>query len=197
MGAASKAFLIFIGASTGSFLFLICASLWAGSPIQDLVVSAHGRIVDHPDHKLTPEQVKDLMVLIEHHAVLPADVIIEKVVEFYTTLINLLIGLLAILGIIAYMYIRTTSSEQVSAQTDSFLNSDNFKNLVITAVGRDFNSAIEIASGDYAEMLDSWGVVVEKISALEKGLKRIEHTLSERDAEESGGESLNITSRGE
>ena len=147
----NKSILIIVGSALGAGIFLLCAAMWVGSPIQDLVVSTAGRLIDHPTHELTASQVEALTELIKHHAVMPADQILSHIVSFYTTLINLLVGLLTALGIIAYMYIRSSSDEQAHKQTTRYLGSDEFKGLVGKEVKIEFTKSVHMEVGDITD----------------------------------------------
>ena len=189
MPAYIKGFLIVAGSSIGAFLFLLCASLWGGSPIQDLLLSAHAGVISQPSHQLTDEQLKSVMVLLKHQAVIPADVLLDTIVEFYTTLINQLIALIAVLGVVAYMYIRSSSKEESVAQASSFFESTQFDAALAKAVREKFHDSLGLYAQDYDSRLDS---LMETITAQGKNISTLEKSVSERDTADSEGDSNEI-----
>lgn len=180
------------GAAVGVFLFLLCAALWVGSPIQDLVMSVHGRFVDHPTHQLTEAQIESLNVLIRHHAVIPAEKLIEQIVNFYTNLINLLVALLAILGVVAYMYVRISSREAVLRQAEDYMESDRFKDVLSDQIGKKFGESLSMYASDYVERTEA---LEKKMANLQKKYSKMEKLLAEFDEEESEGGELTLNTQ--
>lgn len=184
------------------FLFLLCAAMWAGSPIQDLVISTHGRFIDHPTHELTDKQIESLNVLIKHHAVIPAEKLIEQIVNFYTNMINLLVALLAILGVVAYMYVRISSREVVLRQTEDYMESRRFLDLLNDSIDHNVKGSIDIHISDNLERFDELEInnYLERFDELENRLDDLgqryfflERQFSEIDDEETEGNDLTLS----
>lgn len=184
-----QAILFFLGVVLGTFFFLLCASLWSGSPIQDLVSSAHSGIITQPSHKMTEDQLESLNVLLEHQAVIPGDILVERIVDFYTTLLNQLIGLIAVLGIIAYMYIKSSSKEDVQAQANEFLRSKEFENLVDNIGTEKFSNAFDLYVLDYDSRLEYFQ---DRLKRLVRKVEDMERNISNQDSEDSDGKDLDI-----
>lgn len=187
---ASKFLYIFLGSAFGTILFLIFACLSLGNPIQDLVTSAHKGIIVQPDHKLTQAQIESLNVLLEHQAVIPGEMLIDRLVDFYTSLINQLMAFIAVLSVISYMYIKTSSKEEAQKKASEFMDSDEFANLVKKVSEKEWTTNIEFYADDYASRFDG---IDKQISRIRDDLLPIQDAISNLDMDEDEGSSFDLT----
>lgn len=175
-------FLIMLGGFFGVILFIVLALMWIGSPVQDLVFSAHGQLLSPPDAKLSHKQAEALLSLMNAGAVLPAEAIIGYIVEFYTNLINIVLGLFGVLGIIAFMYIKSSSlkeaKQEAARHVSDFVRADEFSKIVADGVENNFNKNLDSYVTDYQERL-------EAIDSLADRVVVIESKLANQDSEDS------------
>ncbi len=118
---------------------------------------------------------------------MPAEKLIEQIVEFYTTIINLLVTMIAVLGIIAYMYIRSSTQEQVSDQTSKYFESEEFREKVKIRVNAhveaSLSEGLDLAVGDIAERFEQFenetDSIVQKVDLIEKKVSQLDREETE------------------
>ena len=208
----TKALALFLGAMTGAFLFLLVAALWLGSPVQELAIIAHGNLVNKPAIPLTPDQTTKLSQLIAAGAVIPAESILQKITDFYTVIINLLISLWAILGVSAYMYIKAgnheiakaTAEERTDQYIDDFFKSHSFHENLTNICKNQFGDAMNNAVGDFTDFVDNTSSVISNLEKRLESQKRdydirlqsLEAFTSQHDTEENAGGDINLSGEG-
>lgn len=100
--------LIFIGSVLGGGLALLILITWLSPPLNFI---GQPYVVAKTAQELTSPQSDSILELIKLGVVIPIDTALGQLVGFYSAIINILIGLIAGINLVAYMYIRSKSME--------------------------------------------------------------------------------------
>lgn len=107
----SKEVLIFFGSLFGGLLGIFVVWLFFTDGASGLVQAANGILFAKPNPGLTQQETLLLQQMIENGALFTPSEVISEVSSFYERIITILTTLIAFLGVIAYMYVRTVSEE--------------------------------------------------------------------------------------
>ena len=100
---------LFFGAAFGVAAVYILAALYFGAPISDALKSAHGIIANQNAVPITSEQSWLLIDMIMQGSIIPANGHILDVTNYYTSVIDVLLMIIALLSVIAFFVVRATS----------------------------------------------------------------------------------------
>ncbi|MBS8239124.1 hypothetical protein DYI22_01235 [Marinobacter lipolyticus] len=169
----AKGWLIFLGSLLGGFLGVITVWLIFSDSSSGLIDAANGILFNKPNLSLSQQDTLLLQRMIESGSILTPSETMAEVSSFYERVITILTTLIAFLGVIAYMYVRTVSEESalrtvreaVVSQIDSEAHKQDVKKNVKELVEPELKRRIDakIAGLDsYIRDLD------ERIAELDK-----------------------------
>lgn len=205
-GFAGKALLLFLGSATGTFFFLYICVIAIGSPIQDSLLSAHGVIFGEKLDSLSPIQRQAISDLRIAGALLTPSELLSEIASFYETVITILTTLIAVLGVVAYMYVKSVSEESatkmVKERISERLSSDEHRSDIKKAIVIETKDRLEgLASleSDVRDELDRIQEIVDSpdmvtVKDLFERIKKIEQRIASLDTEDEEGAEFELGS---
>jgi len=183
----SHLLIVFLGVMVGTFFFLFLAAIYFGDPIMDSILSAHGILVDTAHPNLSKIESAWLSKLVAEGTVLPASSVLSSIVAYYQSVIDIFVAVLAILGFLAYFYIRSVSARDAEKMAKKavkdHIGSGEFRDLADAAFDRNWKSRADDAISDYADTLQGMGQYQDKVSAIEKRASEIESEQVQKNKE--------------
>lgn len=162
----------------GILLTILILSIFFINPIQVAVESVHG-LFYQPKRSLTDSEWIALSELVFSGQLLTSQELLIQVTNFYTNLINTLIALIAILGVIAFLYVKASSSdvmEQAAENTvKAHFEKQRFKDELTTLISRrieDVKDGAEIETIDIENIVETLEELSEKVRVLEDRAKK-------------------------
>lgn len=107
----AKVYLIFAGSLLGGCLGIFTVWFFFTDATTGLIEAATGIFFAKPHSGLGQQETLVLQQMIENGALLTPSEFMGEVSSFYERIITILTTLIAFLGVIAYMYVRTVSEE--------------------------------------------------------------------------------------
>lgn len=174
----AKGWLIFFGSLFGGFLGVFTVWFFFTDAATGLIESANGILFAKPRTGLGQQETLLLQQMIQNGALLTPSEVVSEVSSFYERVITILTTLIAFLGVIAYMYVRTVSEESalktvrqaVVSQIDSDAHKQDVQQSVKNMVEPELKKHLypKIAGLDsYLKDLDA------KIAELEKAKENV------------------------
>lgn len=184
---------LFLGAAFGVVLIYLLGKFVFGNTFVDVIDNAHGIMVSSGT-TLTVNEKQALSHLIGKGYILPSEVLIDTMVNFYNSIINWLIALIALAGIIAYSYIKGISALQAEELIKEKTN-EQFKKLQDS---RKFSADIVaqlLKSDGIRSFLDDMSQLDKKdeISQIKEQLKQVIKQVSKLDKDEQTVDNTTIT----
>ena len=173
---------IFAGAVVGSFCavvcFLIVATFFVGDPFGDWFLSAHAIFSAEKQAELTEADNLNIYKLLSRGLVISSDGIIESITSLYGNMIQTLIGMLAMVTLLAFFAVRWTSVQAthdfVEQKANSYFASGDFETLVrnktadaVDLVGVDWNGPESVRS-EIDAMASTIAELNEKVQKMEE-----------------------------
>ncbi len=182
-----KGILIIIGSALGSTLFLFTTFfVTGGDAVEHTILNAHGYIFKSPvDHQLPVSDAIQIKSLIEKGYVVNTGELISDISNFYSSIIELLVVIIGILGVVAFMYVRagseTVAEEKASAAVNSYFGSQIYHELLLDKVSVEAESV----AGEIKEFLQTDLASLEKyaefLGAHDERLDEIEAKMTSED----------------
>ncbi len=91
---------------------------------------------------------------------------IGQIISFYQQVITYLLGVIGVLLVISFMYIRFTSKQQTEEMANEALNSKSFQIILQNLVKKEYAEALK--SGDFVEMSSKIPDLADRVTELEK-----------------------------
>lgn len=188
-----------LGAALGTFCFLGAISFINDGSMLSGLITSHANFINEaqPDLMREATEMEAIKIKISNSELL------AKTISFYETIIQLLVGLIAVIGVVAFMYIRAASIDHAEQVVESAVQvrfeKNEFHELLKKYLSEDLKtqmSDIEHGLRLYLDDIDksNWG---ERISSIERELKSMTQALSKLDREEGEGEQITITEEGD
>ncbi|WP_415720584.1 hypothetical protein [Photobacterium ganghwense] len=117
MSKRRLSFLFFSASVVSTLLFWMGAYFWFDASVSFVVENAKAILLEKPDSILSNQDAQNLGRLIEKGIVIEGNDVIDRVADFYTTIITLLITIITILGITIPLYIKTNAENVARQQT--------------------------------------------------------------------------------
>ena len=134
----AKGWLIFFGSLFGGLLGILTIWIFFTDSSTGLFETANGILFSKPRTGLTQRETLLIQQMIENGAIMTPSEVMSEVSSFYERVITILTTLIAFLGVIAYMYVRTVSEEAalktVRDAVVSQIDSDAHKKDILEAV---------------------------------------------------------------
>lgn len=169
----SKWLLLTSAVSIGILLTILVLSIFFINPIQVVVDSVHG-LFYQPKRSLTDSEWEALSELIFSGQLLTSQDLLIQVTNFYTNLINTLIALIAILGVIAFLYVKASSSDVMEQAAENTVKvhfeKQKFKDELTTLISmriQDVKDGTEIEISDIEDIVETLEELSEKVKVLE------------------------------
>ncbi len=159
------AWIVFFGVMVGTVCAFLLAAFVVGEPIVDSFVSAHGVLIESGKSKLCIKETALLSKMISDGSVLPVDNILSTTIAYYQSVIDTLIAILAILGFVAYMYVRSVSIRAAEKMAEKAV-----KNYLATQAFVEL--ANKIFSSKFDDGMKAFSADIEKISERAKKLEK-------------------------
>ena len=184
---------IFLGSAVGTFAFLLLAFFLFGSdPIKTGIVNAHGFILNSEKaQQCSPAELVNLANLVKKGYVLTTNDLISDVTSFYSGLIQILVVIIAVLGVVAFMYVKgqseTAASKMAIESVNSHFRSKTFHDDMKSIANTHFVPMKTMLDADIQELVER----VQKIENVDKRIRALEEAISRLDSDEmenSGGE---------
>ncbi len=102
---------LFLGAAFGVAAIYAIAALYLGSPISDALKSAHGILVNEHPMPVTPDEYHLIADMIAQGKIIPANGHVSDVADYYRGVIEILVMVIALLGVLAFIVVRATSKQ--------------------------------------------------------------------------------------
>jgi hypothetical protein len=165
-----KSLLIFTGSFLGACLAIFTIWFFLTDATTGIIERAVGIFFAEPKTALTQEETLLLQQMLSNGALLTPSEVMAEISSFYERVITILTTLIAFLGVIAYMYVRTVSEESalrtVREAVSSQIESDAHKQDVR-------NTVKEIVEPELQKRLDS------KIEGLDTYMKDMDEMIVE------------------
>lgn len=196
-----------LGVALGTFAFLFLTALFLGDPIRDTVLSAHGILASPGAVSLTPDEKHALVDMLGRGQVITSDGLISSLSSYYESVIEILVGVLAAVSVLAFMYIKSISTEKaeeaadhaVSKAVDRHFASQQFHKETADRIG----DVLRPVKDSQTEFLSETGKAIEDLSErieyiapliakFDERITVIEDALASSDSEEEGGRDLKL-----
>lgn len=194
-----KAALVVVGSAMGGFLFIFFAAIYAGNPIGDAILSAHGFLINKEPANISEKDSAYITYLIEKGHVIPVESYIGQISDYYSDIISTLILVIGLVSGAAFIYIRAVSkldAEDIAKNTtEIYFESHEFKSRVSEAIKKGLDKEIE--SGTiYLSMSQMQKISDDFYEGKEKLYERLREELigyfSENDGSEEGGGDMRL-----
>ena len=128
---------------------------------------------------ISDNDAKFLKLMIEHNKIHTADMTVSRLIGFYETLIQFLVGLFAIFGVLGFIYIKFSYRRDIGESIQDFIESNAGK-LVLKDMFEKYIKAVELKpivkevfndeknSGDISYILEDNTMIHDKIETIEK-----------------------------
>ncbi len=175
-----------MGSTVGTFAFLLLTFYLANNnPIKQRIINAHGYILNTAKIKQTsPDDIANLNGLMKKGYILTTNDLITDVTSFYSGLIQILVVIIAVFGVVAFMYVKGQSeaaaSKMAMEAVDIHLKSKVFHDGMESIANKHFKPMKDDLNNDIQELLDR----VCSIENLDKRIRTVEEKISISDSDE-------------
>jgi hypothetical protein len=180
----------FVAVFSATLCFLVAAALAAGSPIGETILSAHGILIANTRPSLTSEQHQEIVTLLKNGYLISSDGLISTMSSFYETLVSVLLGSLAVFGVISFLAARSQSKLQIDEVV-----AERVEHGVALALGtKQFDEHIRLAVSKALEIeIESIQSELEQLNAF---MSQIRMSVENRANRESPEEQNPISNQG-
>lgn len=179
---------LILGASLGTFGFLVLGAIIAAKPIREGILSAHGILVSSKPLELSAAQAALITDLLKQGALISSNDLLTNVSAFYSTMIQILIATFFVFGALSYFAIQANARRQIEEISDTLVgkavathfNSAQFDKDVVGKVDR----SLQIEFEDYENRIGDLEVNAERVEQLEQRVQELSGKLQSAEEEE-------------
>jgi len=176
--------IVFCGAMAGSFLFLFLTAFFLGDPIKDMILSAHGILVEAAGSKISADETAMLNKMLAEGQILPANSILTTTITYYQSVITTLVALLGILSVVAYFYIKSVSARDAVDMAENaarkYFESTDFRIRADEVLQTNWQELTQYDWGDTKQIVSDYEKATAKIEAIDSRMMSIEENLAEK-----------------
>ena len=152
------------------------------------MINAHGYILNTAKVKQTsPDDIANLNGLMKKGYILTTNDLITDVTAFYSGLIQILVVIIAVFGVVAFMYVKgqseTAASKMAMAAVDTHLNSKAFHDGIESIANRHFKPLKESFDADMQDLSERV-LGIDRIEDLDRRIRTVEDKISKTDSAE-------------
>lgn len=170
-GFWTSCILLAVGSAVGAFAFLAFVTILLGSPIADSLLSVHGVLVQDDVNSITAQQEYEIVQLLRGGKLMTADGLLSQMQNYYSSQIQVVIGLFFVFGLLSFFAVRLhserqieeTASRQVSTAFETLLKSHEFHK----QLSNQTQSAISLEMESVQKTLESFSNLSDRMRALE------------------------------
>lgn len=180
---------IFCGSAVGTLAFLLLTFYLANNnPVKQGIISAHGYILNTVKvNQTTPDDIANLNGLMKKGYILTTNDLITDVTSFYSGLIQILVVIIAVFGVVAFMYVKGQSeaaaSKMAMAAVDIHLNSKAFHDGMESIANKHFKPMKESLDVDIQDLSERV-FKIDSIEDLDRRIRTVEEKISKSDSDE-------------
>lgn len=180
---------IFLGSAVGTFSFLLLTFyLSNNNPLKQSIINAHGYILNTAKVKQTsPEDIASLNGLMKKGYILTTNDLITDVTSFYSGLIQILVVIIAVFGVVAFMYVKGQSeaaaSKMAMEAVNIHLKSKDFHDGMESMANKHFKPMKESLDADIQDLSERV-LSIDSIEELERRIRTVEENISKSDSDE-------------
>lgn len=168
---------IAVGVAIGTLAFWLIMSSVAHKPLLELIGQSHSLFLNEPLNleKMPKADVEALDRLVKRGKVTTLDNLVGTVISFFSTIITVLLGFLALVGALAFIYVRHASYAHAEEAAKGFIEEkfnnhlgrkeyhDQLDQTLETLVGPKLNE-INATQTEIDEAMESLGNLEERIN---------------------------------
>ncbi len=196
---------LIIGSALGTFAFYLYISYALGDGFVGVLSKAHGVVIQAAQETaFTKEDQEALADLVKNGHVLTQGQLIETMAQFYSDIINILITVIAALGVLGFLYVKGISKHEAQTiaaeEAQRYTDTKWFKQEIIDGVHKETSEYISGMQKDLEELLgqvpdqlvDSIEAAIVNLERLEQRMAIIENEISKDDMSEEEGSDINL-----
>lgn len=181
--------LFIIGTALGTTLFLLATFfLITGDPAELTILNAHGYLYNNNDQTaLSNQEAIQINSLLSKGYIVSTNDLISDVTAFYSTIIEILVVIIGILGFVAFMYVKGASEafaeEKAQYAVETEFKSKEFHDLLETTIKTNLEpltTSLDEDLQDLRSTLDEY----DELSNFEKRIIAIEEKIASNDTDE-------------
>lgn len=146
---------LLLGATIGTFAFLVLSSIFVAKPIKDTILSAHGILVANKPTQLTADQTGLIVDLLQKGALISSSDLLSNMTSFYSTVIQLLIAIFFVFGTLSFFAMRAHSRIQIEEVANDLVSKAALNHFGSVAFEKEIRERIDSALQIAMEDLDS------------------------------------------
>lgn len=162
---------VLAGNAIGAFSFFVAATLVAGWPVHDSILSAHGVLTANKPVALTLQQHAIIMDLLKRGALISSTDLLANITSYYSTLISVLIALFFVFGFLSYLAVQAHSRRQVEEVAETLVGVATRHYFESRAFDKELKEAID---GAVQIELGPYDTLMQEISEMKESMQLLE-----------------------